>query len=319
MKLDLASLPRDPEVLLAAALEMQKIALAALDELDLVEERLRRELRLRYGPRSERSGLLGSPGQSLMGFFEEALLPAPPSPSGSSSPAPEPGSPSTPPSEPAARKKPTGRKAIPANFERRKTVIDIPEEDRRCLCCGKPLRRIGEDTSERVEYEPACLYVLLEERPKYACADGCDGVLSAPPAPAPIARGLAGPGLLAHVAVSKYQDHLPLHRQEHIFARLGLELSRSTMADWMGAIADLLAPVYEALKRDLLASGVIGADETKLPVQGEKDGRLDLAWLWTYASAEKSIVLFDFAGTRGSKEPLRFLDGWKGTLLTDDY
>lgn len=322
VELDVDSVPGDPDVLRAALREMQKHARAALAERNLLRERLERELRAKYGPRSERSGLLGSPGQSLMPFLEEALLPAPPgsaSPSGSSSPGPSPEATTPPASEPATKNKPTGRRALPATLERRKTVIDVPEADRVCLCCKSPLRRIGEDTRERLEYEPASLFVLLEERPKYACAACADGVLSAEPSPAPIARGLAGPGLLAHVVVSKYQDHLPLHRQEHIFERLGVALSRSTMADWMGGVADLLAPVYEALKRDLLASAVIGADETKLPVQGEKAGRLDNAWLWVYASAERGVTLFECTRTRGSKEPLRFLEGWRGTLLTDDY
>src|SRR5438445_335444 len=116
-------------------------------------------------------------------------------------------------------------------------LTTLPRDPDALLAVAIEMQKIALAALDERDLMEASLFVLLEERPKYACPKCADGVLSAEPSPAPIARGLAGPGLLAHVAVSKYQDHLPLHRQEHIFERLGVDLSRSTMADWMGAVA----------------------------------------------------------------------------------
>lgn len=322
VEIDLASLSREPDALLAALTEMQKAARAVIVERNLLKERLDRELRARYGPRSERSSILGSPGQGLMPFLEAALLPLPPAsplPSPSSSPVPERTAPEGM-AEPPAKKRHPGRRAFPASLKRVQVVIPVPLEDQTCLCCRQPMRKIGEDTSSRLEYEPGSLSLIEELRDKFACVR-CphNGVLSAEPGPTPISRGLAGPGLLAHVTVSKYADHLPLHRMERIFARLGVPLPRSTLGDWIGGVADLLEPVYAELRRELLKSVVLAADESKIPVQGGERGKTHTSWLWVYPSAERKVTLFDYARSRGAKEPLRVLEGWKGTLLTDDY
>jgi len=324
VEVDVASLPDDPAALRSALTEMQKAARAVIVERNLLKERLDRELRARYGRRSEKSSILGCPGQGLMPFLEEALLPLPLAPassllSPSSSPAPEGTAPEGP-AEPPAKKRHPGRRAFPASLKRVRVVIPIPLEDQTCLCCRQPMRKIGEDVSSRLEYEPGSLSLVEEVHEKFACVRCPDeGVLSPEPSPAPIKRGLAGPGLLAHVTVSKYADHLPLHRMERIFARLGVPLPRSTLGDWVGGVADLLEPIYDELRRELLKSAVIGADESKIPVQGGERGKTHTSWLWVYTSAERKVTLFDYARSRGSKEPLRVLEGWKGTLLTDDY
>jgi transposase len=135
-----------------------------------------------------------------------------------------------------------GRRPLPESLERRRVVFDLEESERQCPHCQRPMQKIGEDVSERLEFIPASLQVVEEVRPKYACAKGC-GVAAAEKPVAPIETGLPGPGLLAHVAVSKYGDHIPLNRLESIFQRHGVELSRKTMCHWMAAGAELVRPV----------------------------------------------------------------------------
>jgi transposase len=136
-----------------------------------------------------------------------------------------------------------------------------------CACpdCRGALRRIGEDVSEVLEIVPQHLKVVRHVRPKLSCAD-CQRIVQVAAPSRPIARGLAGPGLLAHVLVSKYADHLPLYRQAQIYARQGIELDRSTLADWVGDCSRLLCPLVEALGRHVLATGKLHADDTPVPV-----------------------------------------------------
>jgi transposase len=154
---------------------------------------------------------------------------------------------------------------LPQSLERRRVVFDLAAEERRCPECHSELKYIGEEISERLEYVPASLHVIEEACQKYACPKGCTVVTAAKP-PAPVEKGMAGPGLLAHVAVSKYGDHLPLHRQEAIFARQGVELSRQTMCDWMRQGAELVSPLYELMKERALRSKVVQTDDTPVPV-----------------------------------------------------
>ena len=146
-----------------------------------------------------------------------------------------------------------GRKRLPRTLTRERIEYELSETERECPHCAEPMKRIGEEVSERLEYVPASLKVVEEVRAKYACS--CGGALKTAPKPEqPIEKGLAGATLLAQVAVSKYADHCPLHRQEVIFRRHGAELSRKTMCGWMQQTADLLAPLYERLKARTLAS-----------------------------------------------------------------
>jgi transposase len=158
-----------------------------------------------------------------------------------------------------------GRKPLPASLPRKQIVHDVPVEQRPCPDCGSERVCIGEEVREQLEYVPASLVVIEHVRPKYACPDCQAHVVIADRLPEPIEKGLPGPGLMAHVAVSKYADHLPLYRQEGIFRRFGVELSRSTMCGWMAAAADLLEPLTKAMLKRMLSSRVVQTDDTPVP------------------------------------------------------
>jgi transposase len=160
------------------------------------------------------------------------------------------------------RSKPT-RRPLPDHWPR-ETWKHAPAE-KVCPDCGGALRSLGEDVSEILEYVPARFKVIRHVRSKLSCAT-CEHIVEAPAPTRPIARGLAGPGLLAHVLVSKYADHLPLYRQSEIYAREGVDLERSTLADWVGATSGLLSPLIEALRRYVFDCTKLHADDTPVPV-----------------------------------------------------
>jgi transposase len=141
------------------------------------------------------------------------------------------------------------RKPLPEHLDR-EVVTHVPGHDC-CLDCGSKLRHFGDDVSEQLEYIPDSFKVIRHVRPKFSCT-GCDRVVEAPAPSRPIERGLAGPGLLAHVIVSKFSDHLPLYRQSEIYARQGVEISRSTLAGWVGGASDLLSPLVDAIQKHVL-------------------------------------------------------------------
>ena len=178
-----------------------------------------------------------------------------------------------PPPEPVKRevavtpKKKPVRENLPAHLPREVTIIDLPEDQKPCPCCGGERHVIGEIVSEKLDYVPATLKVLETRRPKYACRP-CEGeVAVAPLPPSPIEQGMAAPGLLAHVLVSKFADHLPLNRQEAILRRHGIELPRSTLCDWVMACADLLVPLYHHLIAHILTGDILHSDDTNLVTQ----------------------------------------------------
>jgi transposase len=181
------------------------------------------------------------------------------------------------------------------------------------------LKRIGEDVSERLEYVPASLVVIQEACQKYACAKGCTVVTAEKPTP-PIEKGLAGPGLLAQVAVSKYADHLPLHRQEEIFRRQGVELPRQTMCDWMRACAELVSPLYELMKQRVLGSKAVQTDDTPVPVLDPDLPRTRTGRIWTYVGDdEHPYTVYDYTPTRSRDGPEAFLEEFRGYLQADAY
>ena len=149
------------------------------------------------------------------------------------------------------KKKRNGRSPLPKKLERERILHEPSSEDLICPCCGKERQRIGEEITEELEYIPARLYVKEHVRGKYACRDCQEGVVIGDLPARPIEKGRPGAGLLAHVAVSKYADHLPLYRQEKIFKREGIDISRSTLCDWVGWTADLLEPIVNELKKSL--------------------------------------------------------------------
>ena len=223
--------------------------------------------------------------------------------------------------------------AIPtAKPARRPLPEHLPRETHRhepqqqsCPDCGGTLRPFGEDVSELLEYVPAQFQVIRHVRPKLSCTR-CERVVQASAPSRPIERGLAGPGLLAHVLVSKYADHLPLYRQCEIYERVGVELERSTLADWVGATSALLEPLVEALRRYVLDCGKLHADDTPVPVLAPGTGKTKIGRLWTYVrddrpagSAAAPAVWFAYSPNRGGKHPRQHLADFRGALQADAY
>jgi transposase len=208
---------------------------------------------------------------------------------------------------------------LPKSLERRRVVFDLAAHERQCPECQGELRHIGEQISERLEYVPAALVVIEEACQKYACPKGCTVVTAEKP-PAPIEKGLAGPGLLAHVAVSKYGDHLPLHRQESIFARQGVELSRKTMCDWMRQCAELVSPLYDLMKQRALSSKVVQTDDTPVPVLDPELPRTRTGRIWTYVGdPDHPYTVYDYTPNRSRAGPDEFLKNFRGYLQADAY
>jgi transposase len=196
---------------------------------------------------------------------------------------------------------------------------DVSEADKQCACCGRPKDRIGQDESKVLEYVPAKLEVHIHVRPKYACRYCKDGVASPPPPARPIARGIAGPGLIAQIIVAKFGDHLPLYRQEDFFTRHGLHIPRSTLCDWVQAAAELLTPLYQRQKELVLQSPVLWTDDTPVTVlTGDKEGSRQ-GRFWTYIGDQHPYSVYDFTESRARDGPAKFLTGFQGYLHADAY
>jgi transposase len=216
------------------------------------------------------------------------------------------------------------RGSLPAHLPRVEMVIDI--DDHACPCCGNALHRIGEDTGERLDIVPAQFRVLVVRRPKYACR-ACENVVVQGAAPARLIEGgLPTEATVAQVLVSKYADHLPLYRQAQIYARQGVVLDRSTLADWVGRAAWLLRPVHERLLMTLKCSAKLFADETTAPVLDPGRGRTKTGQLWAYARDDRPWggsdppgVAYVYAPDRKAERPIAHLAGFKGILQVDGY
>ena len=220
------------------------------------------------------------------------------------------------------RRKPV-RKPLPVHLPR-ETLVHTGT-DSCCPDCGGRLRQIGEDVAEMLEYVPARFKVIRHVRPKLACGR-CDTIVQAAAPQRPIARGMAGPGLLAHVLVAKYCDHLPLYRQSAIYAREDVDLPRSTLAGWVGESAALLQPLVEAIRRHVLAGATLHADDTPVPVLSPGKGRTKTARLWAYvrddrpaASLDPPAVWFAYSENRKGCHPQAHLAPFKGVLQADAY
>ena len=218
--------------------------------------------------------------------------------------------------------KPT-RRALPDHLARQ-TRRHEPKETV-CPECQGELRKLGEDVSEMLEYVPASFVVIRHVRPKLSCTK-CDCIVQAEAPSRPIARGRAGPGLLAHVLVSKYCDHLPLYRQSEIYARQDVELERSTLADWVGGSARLLQPLVEALCRYVTAASKLHADDTPVPVLAPGQGKTKTGRLWTYVRDDRPAgdtaspaVWFAYSPDRKGEHPAQHLETFRGTLQADAY
>jgi len=210
------------------------------------------------------------------------------------------------------------RQALPANLPRVDRHHDI--EATHCAC-GQAFTRIGEEVSEQLDCVPAQFFVLRHIRGKYACA--CCQTIQAAPMPAQmIDKGIPAPGLLAQVAVAKIDDHLPLYRQTEIYARSGVHIPRSSMAQWLGICGVRLAPLAAALKEFILGHSVVHADETPVSLLAPGRGKTKKAYVWVYRTTDfntRRAVLYDFTLTRGGEHPRRVLAEFTGTLVTDDF
>ena len=226
----------------------------------------------------------------------------------------------------AGQKEAPRRQALPANLPRR----EVRHEPENTVCtCGEPMKRIGEDVAEKLDYQPGVFTVERHIRGKWACRC-CERLVQAPVAPHVIDKGLPATGLLAQVLVAKYLDHLPLYRQESIFERAGHPLARSTLAQWVGECGVQLQPLVDAMRQELLRQDVLHADETPVAMLKPGHGSTHRAYLWSYCSTQFNplkAVVFDFADSRGGQHVRAFLGlpgtvqqpGWQGKLVTDDF
>ncbi|HEY1381596.1 MAG TPA: IS66 family transposase [Gemmataceae bacterium] len=311
-------MPDDPDTLKAMIRELLAQLRANRHELDGVRLRLDQLLRRLYGPKSERTR------SDQPTLFDDPAEPDADDPPAGPDPTPNGSSP---------RRGRPGRRRLPADLERTDVVHDLPDDQKTCPCCHEPRVVIGEQVSEQLDYHPAKLFVWRHVRLSYACpaclaqaiAPVPDGqpeppalIVTAPKPPQPIDKGLPGPGLLAHVITSKYADHLPLHRQEAMLARQGVELSRSTLCDWMAAAADLLTPLYAWMVSEVLKSRVVQTDETRVPVQEPGQAKTESGRLWAYlGDRDHPHTVYDYTATKARDGPAAILKGYRGFLQAD--
>ena len=218
------------------------------------------------------------------------------------------------------------RQPLPENLPR----CDIQHEPENTTCdCGCQFKRIGQDIAEKLDYQPGVFTVERHIRGKWVCTK-CETLVQAPVPTHIIDKGIPTAGLLAQVLVAKYADHLPLYRQESIFARAGLAIARSTLAQWVGQCGVQLQPLVDALRVELLKHSVLHADETPVAMLKPahlRDGKTHRAYLWSYCTTtynETRAVVFDFADSRAGQHARDFLGlpgegGWHGALVCDDF
>lgn len=305
-------------LLLERALSAQKDEklLAKDRQIDFLLEQFRLAQHRQFGQSSESGDQLGL-------FNEAEALEAE-----STAPDPEEADPEQ--VESYRRNKPK-RKPLPKDLPRERIVHDLEAADKVCDCCGHDLHRMGEETSEQLEFIPASIKVIEHVRPKYSCRQceqqGTETAIKIAPVPSqPIPKSIATPSLLSQIITSKYQYGLPLYRQEQLFAQHGIELSRKTQSDWMLASSLLLERMYQQLKVWQLKQPVIHADETPLKVIHEDKAQ---CYMWVYctgtdsppssASLPPNIVLYDYRNSRSHQCPVDYLQGYLGYLQVDGY
>ncbi|SAK57280.1 transposase [Caballeronia temeraria] len=200
--------------------------------------------------------------------------------------------------------------------------IDFHHEPDSSICtCGCERVRVGEDISEKLDYTPGVFTVERHIRGKWACKT-CETLVQAAVPPHVIDKGIPTTGLLAQVLVAKYSDHLPLYRQERIFARAGLAIAQSTLGAWVGACGVRLQPLVDALREEVLQQAVLHADETPVQMLAPGKGKTHRAYLWAYSTTQFSdlkAVIYDFAQSRAGEHARAFLGEWRGKLTCDDY
>lgn len=217
---------------------------------------------------------------------------------------------------------PRGRRPLPAWMPREEILHDLSEAEKVCPHDGTRLVEIARESSEQLEFVPATARVLVHVRPKYGCPTCKTGVHVAPMPPQPIPKSLASPSLLAYVAVSKYADALPLYRQEQMLARLGIDLSRATLATWMVRAGKLVQPLVNRMREEILASGFVQCDESRFQVleePGKPAESLSYVWVQRGETADHPLILYEYDPSRSAEVPKRLFEGFEGVLQTDGY
>jgi transposase len=218
------------------------------------------------------------------------------------------------------RRRGHGRRPLPQFLPRQRVEHTLSSEQLACPCCGETRHKMDEETSEQLEYTPASLYVVEHVRFTYACRKCQEHVVTAPKPPQPIEKGLAGPGLLAHVIDAKYAQHKPLYRQEDDLARLGALVRRSTLWAWMRGAAECVLPLYKLLVRRVLASDVLGTDDTPVKVLDPELDRTRTGRFWTYVGDDRhKYTAYDYTPHRKRDGPQAFLKGFQGVLQADAF
>jgi len=303
MEIDSGNLPDDPATLKSMVTSLLEDRATGERRIRQLQHMLEQLLRARYGPRRERLN------ENQLFLFAAEILRNQSSDSGQKE-------------EPVSdrpKRQGHGRQRLPKSLKRQRIVFDLTEHEKQCPMCHGQLKRIGEEISERLEYVPASMIVIEEACQKYACQNGCTIVTAEKPM-APIEKGLPGPGLLAHVVVNKYGDHLPLHRQEAIFQRQGVAISRKTMCDWMRQCAELVSPLYERMKSSVLGSKVMQTDDTPVNVLDPSLPRARLGRIWTYVGdRDHPYTVYDYTPTRSRDGPDAFMKEFHGYLQADAY
>jgi len=298
----------NPAALRELVLEQQRLIhskSAEIDNLKLLVEKLRR---MHFGTKSEKILREVDQLELRLEDLEAAEVELAP--------------PSEPLVESPTRKRPA-RRPLPASLPREEQVLEPAEKQ--CGNCGGTLRALGEDSSEMLECVPGHFKVIRVVRPKLSCSC-CERIVQAPAPSRPIDRGLAGPGLLARILVNKYTHHLPLYRQAEMFTREGVELDRSTLADWVGGASRGMAPLVEALRKHVMSAPNLHADDTPVPVLAPGQGKTNTGRLWTYVrdgrpagSDAPPAVWFAYSPDRKGEHPERHLKHYKGVLQADAY
>jgi transposase len=307
MRLDLENLPSDIDLLHRLVRDMASVVETRDDEIERLQRLIKQLQRTQFGRRSERL----DPDQLALGLedldADLARMESRQSPPAAKDEGTEPG----------------GRPTLPDHLARENVTFDV--ESHECPGCGGRLHPIGETTSEMLDWVPAQFRVLRIRRPKYGCR-ACDTIHQAPAPERPIAKGMATPGLLAQVLVSKYCDHTPLYRQAQIFARNGARIERSTLAGWVGGACWWLEPLQARLAAHVFASSKLFADDTPLPVLDPGRGRTKTGRLWVYARDDRPwegpdppAAVFFYSPDRKALRPAAHLENFKGVLQVDGY
>ena len=322
MSLATAELPDDPEVLRVFAIACQaelKAAELSVQLRTLEIEKLKFQIaklrRMQFGRSSERLSHKIEQLELRLEELESGAAEDDAKPAAEAEVAP-----------PGRERKKPKRKPLPDHLPREE-VVHQPADGAACTCpdCGGVMSRLGEDVSEVLDYVPGHFRVIRHVRPKYAC-QACDVITQAAAPAMPTPRGRATPALLAHLLVSKYADHLPLYRQSEIYARAGVDLDRSTLADWVGQAAWLFDPLVDAIGKHVFAAEKIHADDTTVPVLEPGLGRTKTGRLWVYVRDDRPFAgeappaaVYFYSPDRGGAHPAAHLASFTGMLQADGY